>query len=66
MGGNNEDDGFVLNMNLSNASKRNSNSGQQPSRKQPTHRSWADKKNAKVCMLEFSQNIMAKQSLNRK
>jgi hypothetical protein len=49
MGGNNQDDEFMLNMNLSNASKRNSNSSQQPSRGQQRPRSWADKKNAKVC-----------------
>ncbi|KAL4537162.1 hypothetical protein Ndes2526B_g04926 [Nannochloris sp. 'desiccata'] len=41
------DDGFMLNVNLSNASKRNINGAQQPENRQPRPRSWADKKNAK-------------------
>jgi ATP-dependent RNA helicase DDX31/DBP7 len=62
MGGNNEDDGFMLNVNLSNASKRNTIRDQQPSKKQQRPRSWADKKNAKVCFFKGSQNIVEKHS----
>jgi len=49
-----DDDGFFLNVNLSNASKRNSNGAQQPAKRQQRPRSWADKKIAKVYACIYS------------